>query len=210
MSLFGNILPEIIGGAGVAQQMGQITSSGELFREEAQAIGDRLQNETVFRPFSVSSGTGNVSVANDGTIDAALSSPLQAASDAALGTATGMFSAAGQPIGEAQQDVYGQLLAAMEPEQQRAQAALQQQLHAQGRGGIASNQFGGTPEQLALAKAQEEAKLNALVQARTLANQEQLQASQIGTGLLGAALSPEQSLFNQINPAHKWPYKGKN
>ena len=78
----------------------------------------------------------------------------------------GQFDTAGREA-----DVYGRLRAMQTPGEERQRLALQEQLQAQGRGGIQTAQYGGTPEQLAMAKAQAEAQnqagLMAMQQAQT-------------------------------------------
>tara|TARA_R100001129_G_scaffold79803_2_gene54230 strand:- start:272 stop:931 length:660 start_codon:yes stop_codon:yes gene_type:complete len=61
--------------------------------------------------------------------------------------------------------------------------------------------FGGTPEQLALAKAQEEARNRASLAAIQQAQAEQAQDARLGTQLLGAAYLPEAQLQNTFRNA---------
>ena len=64
----------------------------------------------------------------------------------------------GDNIQSAEQAAYDRLRAIRTPEEQRAQTALNQNLVAQGRQGLQTAQFGGSPEQFALSKAIEEQK----------------------------------------------------
>ena len=59
--------------------------------------------------------------------------------------------------GAREDQVYEQLRALQSPEEERQRLALEQRMAAQGRTGVRTAQFGGTPEQLAMAKAQAEA-----------------------------------------------------
>ncbi len=61
-------------------------------------------------------------------------------------------------LADAEQTAYDRLRAIRTPEEQRAQTALNQNLVAQGRQGLQTSQFGGSPEQFALSKAIEEQK----------------------------------------------------
>ena len=61
--------------------------------------------------------------------------------------------------------------------------------------------FGGTPEQLALAKAQEEARNRASLAAIQQAQAEQAQDARLGTQLLGAAFLPEAQAQNVFRNA---------
>ena len=71
-----------------------------------------------------------------------------------------------------EQDIYNRIRAAQSPEEQRQAMQLEQRLAAQGRLGVSTSQYGGTPEQLAQAKAQEEAKNSAMLSAMQQAGSE--------------------------------------
>lgn len=86
-----------------------------------------------------------------------------------------------------QQDIYNQLRAMQTPEEERQRLALEERLQAQGRGGIRTAQYGGTPEQLAMAKAQAEAQNQAGLMAMQQAGSEQDRAYQQALGLSGQA-----------------------
>ena len=64
--------------------------------------------------------------------------------------------------------------------------------------GVRTSMFGGTPEQLALAKAQEEAQARASLAAIQQAQAEQAQQARLGTQLLGAAYLPEAQAQNAL------------
>ena len=80
--------------------------------------------------------------------------------------------------GQGQQDIFNQLEALQAGGREQDRLGLEERLFAQGRGGVRTAQFGGTPEQLALAQAQEQARLGNSVQSYQLAQQSQNQASQ--------------------------------
>ena len=84
-----------------------------------------------------------------------------------------------------QQDIYNQLRSMQTPEEERQRLALEERLQAQGRGGIQTAQYGGTPEQLAMAKAQAEAQNQAGMMAMQQAGSEQDRAYQQALGLAG-------------------------
>ena len=88
--------------------------------------------------------------------------------------------------------------ATQEPEEERQRLALEERLASQGRLGVQTAMFGGTPEQLVLAKAQEEAQDRASLAAIQQAQAEQAQESLIGTQLLGAAYLPEAQAQNAL------------
>ena len=89
--------------------------------------------------------------------------------------------------GAREQQVYGQLRALQSPEEERQRLALESRLAAQGRLGTQTAQFGGTPEGLALAKAQAEAQNQAALMAMQQSGVEQQQAIARAQGLQGLA-----------------------
>lgn len=87
--------------------------------------------------------------------------------------------------GGRQQDIYNQLRSMQNPEEERQRLELEERLQGQGRGGIRTDRYGGTPEQLAMAKAQAEAQNQAGLMAMQQAGSEQDRAYQQALGLAG-------------------------
>jgi hypothetical protein len=114
--------------------------------------------------------------------------------------AKGMFEAAEQDVAAREQAIYDRMRAAQTPEEERERLALEQRLANQGRLGTRSAMFGGTPEQLALAQAQEEAKNRAMLTAMQFAGEEQQRQAALGSGMLGAAYIPQAQLLNALQP----------
>jgi len=108
-------------------------------------------------------------------------SPLLTQAQAASEAAGSMDRAARE------QQIYGQLRALQTPEEERQRLALENRLAGQGRLGVQTAQFGGTPEQLAMAKAQEEAQNQAALMAMQQSGVEQQQAIARAQGLQGLA-----------------------
>lgn len=105
----------------------------------------------------------------------------------------GMFNErAGLGIADRTESIYNDLRAMMRPEEERQRLAQEERLAAQGRTGIRTAQYGGTPEQLALAKAQEEAKNAAWYQARGQGMGEQAQQAQLGQSYTGMGYQGDQ------------------
>ena len=97
-----------------------------------------------------------------------------------------------------EQDIYNRIRATQEAEEERQRLALEERLANQGRLGVRTAMFGGTPEQLALAKAREEAQARASLAAIQQAQAEQAQDARLGTQLLGAAYLPEAQAQNAL------------
>lgn len=90
-----------------------------------------------------------------------------------------------QPRGDREQEVYQRIRAAQSPDEERQRLSLENRLASQGRLGVSTEQFGGTPEQFALAKAQSEAQNQAALMAMQQAGTEEQQALQRALSLSG-------------------------
>ena len=218
----------------------------------AREIGQEAQAATQFRPFTVTTGFGGVEATPEGGFATALSPQQQARQEAlsgitggllgsytgagvpdvsgiqqqALGGVTGALTAAQAPMATREADVFERIRAVQRPEEERQRIALQEQLQAQGRTGLRTAQFGGSPEQFALAQAQEEAKNRAALSALQQAGSERqqdlaaaqgmfglgqqaaglpavLQAAQLQNigASLGLEATPEQQLLSTLAPA---------
>jgi len=129
-----------------------------------------------------------------------------AALRAGYGTAaqgmTGMLG--GSTTGMANQ-LFQQQQAMRTPEQQRQQLELENRLRAQGRLGTTTAAYGGTPEQLAMAKAVQEQQaadaFNSMTQAEQMATSQQARA--LGLGSATSSLAQAQQALRQgdINAA---------
>ena len=221
------------GGAiyGMDKNIENVESIGEDSLASARQYGAGFQEDTAFKPFTVTSGLGSSAVNAQGGVTSTLGQEqqsiqnlLQSQGQQFLGAGnlgdlynTGVSqyglgstaersgsllggldqSLSGLGLGSSnqreqdligilqggrgagrEQDIFNQLQAVQQPGMERDRLALEQRLFNQGRGGVQTSQYGGTPEQFAMSKAQEEARLGASVQARQLANQEQQVASQ--------------------------------
>jgi hypothetical protein len=92
-----------------------------------------------------------------------------------------------------EQAIFDRIRAAQMPEEERQRLMLEERLANQGRLGVTTNLFGGTPEQLALSKAQAEARNTAMLQAMQQAQAERAQA-----GALGAKFAGTTGALSQI------------
>ena len=111
--------------------------------------------------------------------------------------------AAGNVLGSTaarEADVYERIRATQRPEEQRQNLQLEERLANQGRLGVRTNMFGGTPEQMALSKAQEEsrnrASLSAIQQAQSEQRQDLSTAQALG-GMFGQQAGLSSSLQGQ-------------
>lgn len=169
-------------------------------------LAERLQGMLEFQPYTVTSATGGrFNMVQDPTTGEMVyqltaSPEEQALQQQQLERAGMFFGQAAMPTAQREQEVYQRMRAAMTPEEERQRLALEQRLAAQGRLGTRTSMFGGTPEQLALAQAQEEAKNQAILNAMQFAGQEQQRLAGLGTGMLAAGYVPQQQLVTALQP----------
>jgi hypothetical protein len=196
----GTLGSTILSGAGYRNLMNDLSSFGRQAQTGAERIGQQAAEATRFVPFTVTGTTGaGVGTTPEGGTTMTLSPEEQALQNQLFGGASQFYQQAQMPIAQTEQDIYNRMLQVATPERQRQQLALEERLAAQGRLGTSSAAYGGaTPEQLALATAQQE-QLNQLgLQARQQALAEQQQAAGLGQGMLGAAYMPQSSLLNVL------------
>ena len=143
-----------------------------------------------------------------------------AALRAGYGTAAqGMTGMLGGSTTDMANQLFQQQQAMRTPEQQRQQLELENRLRAQGRLGTTTAAYGGTPEQLAMAKAVQEQQaadaFNSMTQAEQMATSQQARALGLGsaTSLLAAQqqalksgdIANTQGLFNIGSAAANLP-----
>jgi len=99
-----------------------------------------------------------------------------------------------------EEQIYGQIETALDPQQRAQRLGLEERLAAQGRLGVKTSQFGGTPEQLAMEKAQAQQLAQARLSAAQQARQEQMQQAQLGQQYLGASYIPQAQMLSALAP----------
>jgi len=220
--------------AGTQRDLGAQAQTG------AQNLGQQLAAASAgtFKPFTVSTGLGpGISVGQEGGVSVTMPESQQADLKAlarsgaqqlagAIGPGTlqaeqeriqGML--LGQGLGDAQQDIFSQLQALRQPEQERQRLGLEERLFSQGRTGVRTDMFGGTPEQFAMEKAiQEQQAADALMarqqagaeqqqraglisQALGLGGQQQALQAELGLGGVQAAFLPQQQALSLLGAA---------
>lgn len=91
-------------------------------------------------------------------------------------------------IAQREAEVYNRIRGLQTPDEERQRLALEERLANQGRLGVQTNMFGGTPEAFALAKAQAEARNQAAFAATEQAQQEQLRRAELGRAFQEAGI----------------------
>ena len=191
----------LLTGYGYNEMLQDLKAFGKEARTGAEAIGQQAAEGTRFVPFTVTGATGaGVGTTPEGSTQFNLSPQEQALQNQLFGGAGQFYGQAQQPIAQTEQDIFNRMLALAAPERQRQSLALEERLAAQGRLGTSSAAYGGaTPEQMALATAQQEQLNNLGLQARGQALAEQQQYADLGQGMLGAAYTPQSALLNVLN-----------
>ena len=192
------------------QRLGDI---GEQARREAGDIAQTGVEQTRFMPFTVTTGTGGaLTTTPEGGLTVGMSPEEQAFQQQMFGGAGQFYQQAMQPTQAREQAVFERIREAQRPEEQRQRLATEERLAAQGRLGLRTAQFGGAPEQFALAKAQEEARNQAMLSAMQQAQAEQMQQAQLGGQFMGAGYTPQAQALNVLQagmPAAQMAQRGQ-
>ena len=168
-----------------------------------QALQSALESQALSRFGTTPTGAGQLGTAGQqllgmgqqqlGMSPFGLAGQQQAAQQA-FGLGGQFMGQAGMPMAGREQDVYDRIRATQLGEEERQRLQLEERLFNQGRGGVRTAMFGGTPEQLALAQAQEEAQNRASLAAISQAQAEQRQQADIGAtyGQLGSNIATQR------------------
>jgi hypothetical protein len=190
-----------------------------------------IGRQSTFKPFGVTTPTGaRATFGSTGNLDTMLSPTEQALQEQMLGFGTRAFGMLDDPAARAaeqanvigmltqdptqraarEQEIMGNLTALQAPEQERQRLALEERLFGQGRTGVRTGMFGGTPEQLAFEKAIQEQQAGSALTAMEQARAEQALTSQqtlAGLGETRGRLDLLGQLGLQSIPA---AYQGQN
>ena len=204
--LFSSVLENLGPIASTAGGLGALTGAydrlgdiGERALAGAGGIAEEAFTRSQFKPFTVTTGMGSgIDVGATGDVAVGLTPQEQAIQQSMLTGAQQFTQQAMTPTAQREQEVFDRIRATQLAEEERQRLALEERLANQGRLGVRTAMFGGTPEQLALAKAQEEAQARASLAAIQQAQAEQRQQAQLGTSMLGGAYVPEAQALNAL------------
>lgn len=153
-----------------------------------------------FKPFTVTGGFGSVTGGPEGTAYS-LSQEQQAIADQLTQGARSFYTQAAQDPALRESAVYDRMLAAMLPDEERRRQDMQELMLSQGRGGVRTAAFGGTPEQLAMEKAIQESRNQAMLGAMQQAQAEQAQQAALAGQYLQQSYAPQAAMLSAFSPA---------
>ena len=164
--------------------------------QQAEGVATTAAGAAEFQPYTVRFGTSTSQVGPEG-LTSMLADPLaNIQGELIQQTQQAMM----QPAPTAE-SLYGQIRGMQTPEEERQRLALENRLAAQGRLGVQTAAYGGTPEQLAYEKAVQEAQNQAAFQSAQLAPALEQQRIANLTGLLGTAFIPQQQSIAALMPS---------
>jgi len=197
------------GGLLTKEAINRLGELGGEAKQEAFDLAAQIQPMTQFRPFTVTSATGGqfgVTGGEDGTaVTMTLSPEEQALQQNLFGGAGQFFGQAMQDTAGREQDIYDRIRATQMQEEGMQRQALEERLAAQGRLGVRTGMFGGTPEQLAMERAQAQSRNQATLMAMQQAQQEQAQQAALGQQFLGGAYVPQAQMLNVQQASQLYP-----
>ena len=183
-----------------AKKMGK-----EAYKLSTQ-LGKDVVSESKFKPFTLSSNLGSFKGTRDanGNLNTEMS-----LSDVLQGGQDDTFTAMGSLLedvmftdqGTRENDVFSKLETMMQPDRDRDRLGLEQRLFNQGRSGVSTSAYGGTPEQLAMQKAIEEQRSGNAVSAMGIANDERQNDFGNLTTLGALAMQPQEQMNMQAKIA---------
>ena len=204
-----------LGAAGVGTAYNKLEGIGEQAKQEATTLANQIMPMSQFRPFTVTSATGGQfgvtpEIDAEGNVIGSQAtmgvSPQEQALQGMLMDQSQQFlGQSAMPMGQREADVYGRIRAVQSPEEERQRLMLEERLMNQGRLGVQTGMFGGTPEAFALNKAQAEARNQASLMAMQQAQAEQAQAQQMGLSALGGSYVPQAQLLNVQQASQLFP-----
>lgn len=202
-------LPGIAGTLLTGEAYNRLSDVGREAEQAAMGLAERGLAESQFKPFTVTTATGGqlgTRVTPTGAVETTmgLAPSEQALQQQLFGGAGQFFGQAQMPTQAREQAIFERMRAAQRPEEERQRLALEERLAAQGRLGTSSAAYGGaTPEQLAMATAQEEARTRSMLGAMQQAQAEQAQQAGLGQQFLGSSYIPQAQLLAATQPAQR-------
>ena len=191
--LFETYLPVAAAGYGLYDQYDSLNDRLRTTQNTLNATQDTINNNTAFTPYGVTGALGSSNATATG-IDYGLNPEGQFLQDNMFAQGQQQLAASTANPLDRQNELYAAMNQAQNPERQRELARMNQQLRNSGRSGMTSQMYGGTPEQLAYAKAvQEQQSANWLGAGSAAETQLQNQYTR-GIGMMDQGYKPMDQL----------------
>ena len=173
------------------------------FGAQVTGMAGQLANQAAtrgqFKPFTVTSDLATSATTPEGGFGITLSPEQQALQNSLMSQASGAFGEIGGDRASREQQIYDRLQALSNPVAQRAQLGLDATLFGQGRTGLRTDAYGGTPEQLALSKAIQEQQSADAVKAMGMVSDQRTADFDLGQGLMTAGYVPQQQTLDMLD-----------
>lgn len=180
----------------------QNLAATQNFGSQVTGMAGQLANQAAtrgqFKPFTVTSDLATSATTPEGGFGITLSPEQQALQNSLMSQASGAFGEIGGDRASKEQQIYDRLQALSNPVAQRAQLGLDATLFGQGRTGLRTDAYGGTPEQLALSKAIQEQQSANAVKAMGMVSDQRRADFDLGQGLMTAGYVPQQQTLNML------------
>jgi hypothetical protein len=190
---------DIIRGVGLWDQLDRYDDIGGYIESELGTLENNVKNDTAFTPFGVSGQFGNTQIDSQGNINYTPEARESANALARQFQGDRFFDDAAGGYDEYSQGMFDKAQAMLQPQQQRMRSEVEQRLAAQGRDGMIANQYGGSPEMLAMEKAFAEQNNAAAFQAIGAGQRQQMQDAQLGGMFQNAQYMPQAQMQNMFN-----------
>lgn len=181
------------------QNIGAAENFGAQVLGMAGTLADQAATRGEFKPFTVTSDLATSATTPEGGFGVTLSPEQQALQNSLMSQASGAFGEIGGDRASKEQQIYDRLQALSNPLAQRAQMQLDNSLFGQGRTGLRTDAYGGTPEQLALSKAIQEQQSADAVKAMNMVSDQRTADFNLGQGLMTAGYTPQQQALNMLD-----------
>lgn len=211
----GDFLQGAAGGALLKDAYDRLAGIGDDAQQAATGIATDMQPMTEFRPFTVTSATGGTfgteaqrdaqgNILGTG-VSMSLSPEEQMYQNMMMQQANYFGGLSGMDPTAREQDMYDRIRSTQFADEERAMLSLEERMFNQGRLGVNSGMFGGSPEMFAFEQARAEARNKASLAAIQQAQQEAVQQQQMGLASLGASYLPQAQLMNVQQGSQLFP-----
>jgi len=175
-----------------------LEAGGQDIFDRSNQLAQSVTANSQFKPFTVTSSLGGVTTDPTGGFNVNLSADQQAMQTGLFEGAKGLLGSATAPNATREQQIFDRLQMMMQPQQERDRLSLESRQFNQGRGGVRTSMFGGTPEQLAMDKAIQEQQSNNAFTAINQSMAEQAQNATIGGNMFNMGFAPQNQMLGLL------------